>query len=171
VHYHPDTPHHRGCLRTNKLCQLRWGSIYHTVRVWSIVVTLQKARSPSPDKGTRNFVTFNFWKISYASSFLFFLFDRKFHFVYFILQVSIILPIIFFIICAFLVTLPCYVSPWEVGIGIIIILSGIPVYCIFIDEKTKPAWLINVSCKYRQTLEACLKWSCKIVTLMLTFMQ
>ncbi|XP_018347860.1 PREDICTED: large neutral amino acids transporter small subunit 2 [Trachymyrmex septentrionalis] len=61
------------------------------------------------------------------------------------IKVSIILPIIFFIICAFLVTLPCYVSPWEVGIGIIIILSGIPVYCIFIDEKTKPAWLINVS--------------------------
>ncbi|TGZ47377.1 Large neutral amino acids transporter small subunit 2 [Temnothorax longispinosus] len=61
------------------------------------------------------------------------------------IKVSIILPIIFFIICAFLVTLPCYVSPWEVGVGIIIILSGIPVYCIFIDWKSKPAWLINGS--------------------------
>ncbi|KYN35286.1 Y+L amino acid transporter 2 [Trachymyrmex septentrionalis] len=70
------------------------------------------------------------------------LFKKKF---FISVSVSIILPIIFFIICAFLVTLPCYVSPWEVGIGIIIILSGIPVYCIFIDEKTKPAWLINVS--------------------------
>ncbi|KAL6266272.1 hypothetical protein P5V15_003132 [Pogonomyrmex californicus] len=64
------------------------------------------------------------------------------------IKVSIILPIIFFIICAFLVTFPCYVSPWEVGIGIIIILSGIPVYCIFIDWKTKPDWLVNASHKF-----------------------
>ncbi|KAL0101805.1 hypothetical protein PUN28_019148 [Cardiocondyla obscurior] len=63
----------------------------------------------------------------------------------FLNYVSIILPIIFFVICAFLVTFPCYVSPWEVGVGIIIILSGIPVYCIFIDWKSKPAWLVNGS--------------------------
>ncbi|KAL0101807.1 hypothetical protein PUN28_019148 [Cardiocondyla obscurior] len=65
----------------------------------------------------------------------------------FLNYVSIILPIIFFVICAFLVTFPCYVSPWEVGVGIIIILSGIPVYCIFIDWKSKPAWLVNGSRK------------------------
>lgn len=61
------------------------------------------------------------------------------------IKVSIILPIIFFIICVFLVIFPCYVSPWEVGIGIIIILSGIPMYWIFIDWKAKPAWLVNGS--------------------------
>jgi len=62
-------------------------------------------------------------------------------------QVPMVLPIIFFIICAFLVTFPCYVSPWEVGVGIIIILFGIPVYWIFIYWQSKPAWLVNGSRK------------------------
>ncbi|XP_043579791.1 large neutral amino acids transporter small subunit 2 isoform X1 [Bombus pyrosoma] len=61
------------------------------------------------------------------------------------IKVSIVLPIIFFIICAFLVTFPCYVSPWEVGVGVIIILSGIPMYCIFIYWEKKPKWIIRSS--------------------------
>ncbi|XP_072751675.1 Y+L amino acid transporter 2 [Anoplolepis gracilipes] len=61
------------------------------------------------------------------------------------IKVFLLLPIIFFIICVFLVIFPCYVSPWEVGVGIIIILSGIPMYWIFIDWKKKPAWLVNGS--------------------------
>ncbi|XP_043509961.1 large neutral amino acids transporter small subunit 2 isoform X3 [Frieseomelitta varia] len=61
------------------------------------------------------------------------------------IKVSIVLPIIFFIICAFLVIFPCYVSPWEVGVGVIIILSGIPMYCVFIYWKKKPKWLIRSS--------------------------
>ncbi|XP_078041471.1 L-type amino acid transporter minidiscs [Augochlora pura] len=61
------------------------------------------------------------------------------------IKVSIVLPIIFFIICAFLVTVPCYVSPWEVGVGVIIILSGIPVYWIFIHWKKKPKWIVRSS--------------------------
>ncbi|XP_047367016.1 Y+L amino acid transporter 2 [Vespa velutina] len=61
------------------------------------------------------------------------------------IKVSIALPVIFFIICTFLVILPCYVSPWEVGVGIIIILSGIPVYSIFIYWKNKPIWLVSAS--------------------------
>ncbi|KAK1138117.1 hypothetical protein K0M31_002602 [Melipona bicolor] len=61
------------------------------------------------------------------------------------IKVSIVLPIIFFIICAFLVIFPCYVSPWEVGVGVIIILSGIPMYCVFIYWKKKPKWLIKSS--------------------------
>ncbi|XP_011494998.1 PREDICTED: Y+L amino acid transporter 2 [Ceratosolen solmsi marchali] len=60
-------------------------------------------------------------------------------------KVSLALPIIFFIICAFLVTFPCYVSPWEVGVGVIFILSGIPVYWIFIYWSKKPRWLISTS--------------------------
>jgi len=62
-------------------------------------------------------------------------------------QVNIIFPIIFFIICLFLVTLPFYVSPWEVGIGLGLIISGIPVYLIFIYWKDKPRWLIRTSGK------------------------
>ncbi|KAG8231923.1 hypothetical protein J437_LFUL011392 [Ladona fulva] len=61
------------------------------------------------------------------------------------IKVNILLPIIFFIICAFLVTLPCYVSPWEVGIGLSIIASGIPVYLICIKWKNKPCWITQTS--------------------------
>lgn len=61
------------------------------------------------------------------------------------IKVSIILPIVFFIICAFLVTFPCYVSPWEVGVGLVFILSGIPVYMVTIAWKNKPYWLKKAS--------------------------
>lgn len=57
------------------------------------------------------------------------------------IKVNISLPIIFFLICAFLVTFPCYVSPWEVGIGLGFIIAGIPVYLITIAWQTKPQWL------------------------------
>uniref|UniRef100_A0A1B6D737 Amino acid permease/ SLC12A domain-containing protein n=1 Tax=Clastoptera arizonana TaxID=38151 RepID=A0A1B6D737_9HEMI len=67
------------------------------------------------------------------------------------IKVSIILPLIFFIICAFLVTLPCYVRPWEVGVGLVIILSGIPVYCVFIKWQNKPNWLERLSDSFNLT--------------------
>ncbi|XP_011314128.1 large neutral amino acids transporter small subunit 1 [Fopius arisanus] len=67
------------------------------------------------------------------------------------IRVPTILPIIFLIICVFLVTFPIYITPWEVGIGIIIILSGIPVYLVFIWMPTKPKWLVNSSQKFNTT--------------------
>ncbi|XP_021934538.1 Y+L amino acid transporter 2 [Zootermopsis nevadensis] len=66
------------------------------------------------------------------------------------IKVNIIFPIIFFIICLFLVTLPFYVSPWEVGIGLVLIVSGVPVYLIFIYWKNKPFWLIRTSDAFNQ---------------------
>ncbi|XP_052132871.1 large neutral amino acids transporter small subunit 2 [Frankliniella occidentalis] len=61
------------------------------------------------------------------------------------IKVSIVLPLIFFVICTFLVTCPFYVSPVEVGVGIAIILAGIPVYFVFIYWKNKPDWLTKSS--------------------------
>ncbi|KAK0179337.1 hypothetical protein PV327_005097 [Microctonus hyperodae] len=61
------------------------------------------------------------------------------------IKVSFILPIVFLLICIFLVFLPCYGSPLEVGIGLMIIISGIPVYWIFIYWENKPQWLISAS--------------------------
>lgn len=55
------------------------------------------------------------------------------------IKVNLILPIVFFITCAFLVFLPFYVSPFETGIGTAITLSGIPVYMVTIYWKSKPA--------------------------------
>ncbi|KAL0274072.1 UNVERIFIED_CONTAM: hypothetical protein PYX00_006587 [Menopon gallinae] len=57
------------------------------------------------------------------------------------IKVNIILPILFFVICAFLVVLPCYVTPVEVGVGCAIIISGIPIYIVFIYWKNKPKWV------------------------------
>jgi len=40
------------------------------------------------------------------------------------IKVNLILPIIFFITCSFLVISSCYVCPVEVGVGCVIIISG-----------------------------------------------
>ncbi|KRT83717.1 Amino acid permease, partial [Oryctes borbonicus] len=57
------------------------------------------------------------------------------------IKVNIALPIIFFVICAFLVTFPCYVSIEEVSVAVAFILCGIPVYYVTIAWESKPAWL------------------------------
>lgn len=61
------------------------------------------------------------------------------------IKIYLALPIMFFVICVFLVVLPCYVSPVEVGVALIFILSGIPAYGIFIHWKSKPTWLVMAS--------------------------
>ncbi|EEB11836.1 large neutral amino acids transporter, putative [Pediculus humanus corporis] len=61
------------------------------------------------------------------------------------IKVNLILPVIFFLICSFLVVSPCYVTPIEVGVGCIFILGGIPFYFVFIYWKNKPQWLYKLS--------------------------
>ncbi|CAH0393815.1 unnamed protein product [Bemisia tabaci] len=56
------------------------------------------------------------------------------------IKVNIILPLIFFVICSFLVVLPIFVTPVEVGVGLAFIFSGIPIYLIFIYWEQKPSW-------------------------------
>lgn len=67
-------------------------------------------------------------------------------------QVNIILPIVFFVICVFLAVLPIYVSPVEVGVGVAIVLTGIPVYFLFVYWQNKPLWLTRSSREYIDTL-------------------
>ena len=43
-------------------------------------------------------------------------------------------------ICTFLVFLPLYVRPIEVGMGCLITASGIPVYFVGVYWKNKPEW-------------------------------
>ncbi|VEN59340.1 unnamed protein product [Callosobruchus maculatus] len=68
------------------------------------------------------------------------------------IKVNLSLPIIFLVICAFLVTFPCYVSPVEVSVGLAFIFCGIPVYYLTIGWTNKPYWLqtmfnnFNTSC-------------------------
>lgn len=61
------------------------------------------------------------------------------------IRVSLVLPVIFFLICAFLVTFPFSVSPIEVGVALIIIAAGIPVYYLTIGWKNKPLCLQKTS--------------------------
>ncbi|KAG7311388.1 hypothetical protein JYU34_002430 [Plutella xylostella] len=57
------------------------------------------------------------------------------------IRVSLVLPIAFSIICIFLVVLSCFTHPVELGIGILFIVLGVPVYGVFIKWQNKPAWL------------------------------
>lgn len=66
------------------------------------------------------------------------------------IRVSIIVPIIYLITCSFLVISSCYVSPVEVGLATMVILSGVPIYYITIHRPipflTKISHTINVCC-------------------------
>lgn len=59
------------------------------------------------------------------------------------IKVPILVPIIFVIICAFLIIVPCYVAPYEVGMGVLITIIGIPFYYAGIIWQNKPVWLQN----------------------------
>ncbi|KAK3877911.1 hypothetical protein Pcinc_017421 [Petrolisthes cinctipes] len=54
------------------------------------------------------------------------------------IKINIIIPIMFLLICGFLVFLPLYVRPFEVGMGLLITASGIPVYFLFIYINKPP---------------------------------
>lgn len=55
-------------------------------------------------------------------------------------QVLAIVPVIFVIICLFLVILPIYEKPWEVVVGTFITLTGIPAYYLGVEWRDKPQW-------------------------------
>uniref|UniRef100_A0A1Q3EZK6 Putative amino acid transporter n=2 Tax=Culex tarsalis TaxID=7177 RepID=A0A1Q3EZK6_CULTA len=54
------------------------------------------------------------------------------------IKVQLWIPVVFVIICAFLIVVPCYVAPYEVGMGVAITVAGIPVYLIGVAWKDKP---------------------------------
>lgn len=56
------------------------------------------------------------------------------------LQISIWIPILFVILCLFLVVLPFFDSPLVVGVGSLITLSGVPVYYFGVVWQPKPKW-------------------------------
>lgn len=66
------------------------------------------------------------------------------------IKVNAIWPILFFIVWMLLVFLPFYIAIYEVGMGLLIILSGIPVYYILVvQSKNELRWIRVISRKFR----------------------
>ena len=59
------------------------------------------------------------------------------------IKIPLIIPIIFVLICIFLIAVPAYVSPWEVGTAVGITILGIPVYYLCVIWQTKPMCFIR----------------------------
>lgn len=59
------------------------------------------------------------------------------------IRVNVLVPITFVAICLFLIVMPCVEAPYEVGMGTLITLSGVPVYYFGVYQKDKPQWFRN----------------------------
>ena len=68
------------------------------------------------------------------------------------LQVNIVLPVLYLLICAFLVVLPLSTTPRLVGVAMVIICAGIPVYIVCIYWKGKPRWIRKLTREYYNTI-------------------
>lgn len=64
------------------------------------------------------------------------------------IKVNIIVPIVFVIICLFLIVMPCVEAPFEVGMGVLITLSGVPAYYFGVRWTDKPISFIKIMSKY-----------------------
>nr|XP_022912661.1 Y+L amino acid transporter 2 [Onthophagus taurus] len=58
------------------------------------------------------------------------------------IKVNIFIPVTFLMCCAFLIIFPIPTYPWNTIIGVIIVLSGIPVYYLFIKNATSGSYAI-----------------------------
>lgn len=56
------------------------------------------------------------------------------------IKVTIWIPISFILICLFLLIVPIFEEPYAVGMGILITVTGVPVYLIFVALDKKPLW-------------------------------
>ncbi|KPI98693.1 Y+L amino acid transporter 2 [Papilio xuthus] len=57
------------------------------------------------------------------------------------IRVSLVFPMIFLVVCTFLVVFSCFNNPMEVGIGVAFIAIGVPFFYVFIVWKDKLTWM------------------------------
>ncbi|XP_018046347.1 PREDICTED: Y+L amino acid transporter 2 isoform X2 [Atta colombica] len=69
------------------------------------------------------------------------------------IKIPLWIPILFVALCAFLVIVPCYQRPYEVGMGILITVSGIPAYILGVAWKSKPLWFQKVNIKATHAIQ------------------
>lgn len=56
------------------------------------------------------------------------------------IRVPILVPVIFIIVCVFLLVVPCFDAPMEVFMGALFTAIGIPFYYLGVAWKDKPKW-------------------------------
>ncbi|XP_064467568.1 large neutral amino acids transporter small subunit 2-like [Ornithodoros turicata] len=61
------------------------------------------------------------------------------------IKVPLIFPIVFLIMCFFLTFMPLYAKPMEAGFGLVILISGVPAYFIFVKWSVKNQFVQNIS--------------------------
>uniref|UniRef100_A0A914XEP5 Uncharacterized protein n=1 Tax=Plectus sambesii TaxID=2011161 RepID=A0A914XEP5_9BILA len=59
------------------------------------------------------------------------------------IKLNLLIPISFFVMCMFLVVFPFFVSPDEVLVGLLMIISGFPVYFLFVYWQSKPKAIVE----------------------------
>nr|CAD7439801.1 unnamed protein product [Timema bartmani] len=64
------------------------------------------------------------------------------------IKVSLWVPIVFIVVCMFLVFVPCYYVPYEVGMGVLITVTGIPAFFLGVVWEKKPSWFIHALGKF-----------------------
>ncbi|CAI2354500.1 unnamed protein product [Caenorhabditis sp. 36 PRJEB53466] len=61
------------------------------------------------------------------------------------IKISLVFPITFFLMCLFLLILPFFHSdPWELIYGVFLVLSGIPIYALFVYNQWRPNFMQNI---------------------------
>jgi len=69
------------------------------------------------------------------------------------IKVHLIFPIVYIIATVFITIVPMIASPVETGIGIAIIMTGVPVYFIFVAWKNKPPVIQAMSAGFTNFLQ------------------
>ncbi|XP_076470432.1 large neutral amino acids transporter small subunit 2-like [Babylonia areolata] len=60
------------------------------------------------------------------------------------IKFPLVIPVIFLVVVVFLLVMPLYASPRDTGMGVLITLSGIPVYVLGVVWKSKPRAFSNL---------------------------
>lgn len=59
-------------------------------------------------------------------------------------QFPVVIPVVFLLVVLFLLVVPLYAAPYDTGMGVMITLSGVPVYVLGVMWKRKPAAIKNI---------------------------
>lgn len=118
----------------------RWIVFHYAVSIGCIIFQIQQAGYGSTNKGRQT-------KFEIPDALLL---DNKPFPIFFYFQLPLFVPIIFVVVCALLIVVPCYVAPYEVFMGVIITVAGIPVYYMGVVWQDKPKWFQESISKFIQ---------------------